>query len=64
MLLVAPVLNPNARKRDVYLPKGPHWKDELRGTYHEGGQWLRGYDVGLFEIATFTPGRPPKTEVL
>ncbi|XP_059157955.1 myogenesis-regulating glycosidase-like [Physella acuta] len=64
MLLVAPVLNPEARKRDVYLPKGPHWKDELRGTYHEGGQWLRGYDVGLYEIATFTPGRPPKTEVL
>ncbi|CAG5124526.1 unnamed protein product [Candidula unifasciata] len=52
-LLVAPVLYANARHRDVYLPEGSLWRDQLRGSVYKGGQWLRQYPVGLYEIATF-----------
>ncbi|GAB4429445.1 MAG: glycoside hydrolase family 31 protein [Anaerolineae bacterium] len=37
-LLVAPVLEPGQRQRDVYLPPGLAWYDFYRGACHEGGQ--------------------------
>lgn len=38
-LLVAPVFEPGARKRSVYLPRTPKgWFDWWTGTHHAGGQ--------------------------
>jgi len=37
-LLVAPVLEADARTRDVYLPKGATWRDAWTGEEYEGGQ--------------------------
>jgi alpha-D-xyloside xylohydrolase len=39
-LLVAPVVQPGARSRTVYLPAGAGWTDLATGTVHEGGQSL------------------------
>ncbi|XP_005107720.1 myogenesis-regulating glycosidase [Aplysia californica] len=58
-LLVAPVLYENARGRDIYLPEGGFWVDQLRGKVYKGGQWLPRYRVGLYEIATFKRQPPP-----
>ena len=35
--LVAPVMYAGQRQRDVYLPKGAKWKEELTGNTYEGG---------------------------
>jgi alpha-glucosidase len=38
-LLVAPVFEPGARKRSLYLPRTPHgWFDWWSGSHHAGGQ--------------------------
>lgn len=37
-LLVAPVLEPAARQRTVYLPRGAGWVDYHTGVYYDGGQ--------------------------
>jgi alpha-D-xyloside xylohydrolase len=37
-LLVAPVLEPWAREREVYLPAGARWTDAWTGEEYEGGQ--------------------------
>ncbi|KAL3847851.1 hypothetical protein ACJMK2_018742 [Sinanodonta woodiana] len=54
-LLVAPVLEKEARMRDIYLPPG-RWEDELHdetlGPLEEG-KWLRNYRVELNQVATF-----------
>ncbi|RPI92784.1 MAG: glycoside hydrolase family 31 protein [Chloroflexi bacterium] len=39
-LLVAPVLDAEARSRRVYLPAHTTWKDAWTGKQYEGGQWL------------------------
>ncbi|XP_070532694.1 myogenesis-regulating glycosidase-like [Ptychodera flava] len=53
-LLVAPILERGALKRDVYLPHGL-WKGNLDEFGNiEGGKWLKDYRVELDEIATFT----------
>ena len=36
-LLVAPVLEPGATERDVYLPAGRHWTEAATGARHPGG---------------------------
>jgi alpha-glucosidase len=36
-LLAAPVVEPNARVRDVHLPAGARWFDVWSGRLHEGG---------------------------
>ena len=45
-LLVAPVLQPQAEQRSVYLPKGDNWTDVWTGQKYEGGQEVR-RDVDL-----------------
>ena len=39
-LLVAPVVQPHATERRVYLPVGAVWTDFHTGAEHEGGQWI------------------------
>lgn len=39
-LLVAPVLEPGARRRSVYLPAGAKWSDPYSENNHDGGQWI------------------------
>lgn len=40
-LLIAPVVEPGARERDVYLPEGARWTDAATGEGHEGGRTVR-----------------------
>ena len=37
-LLVAPVMEPGAQERSVYLPGGTVWRDANTGTVYKGGQ--------------------------
>ncbi len=39
-ILVAPVMQPDAKSRKVYLPKGASWTDAWNGKQYEGGQTL------------------------
>lgn len=39
-LLVAPVLEPHATARSVYLPDGALWTNLTTGEVHDGGRWL------------------------
>jgi len=39
-LLVAPVVQPGARQRDVHLPSGARWTDLLSGRTFHGGQTI------------------------
>jgi alpha-D-xyloside xylohydrolase len=39
-LLVAPVVEPHATSRRVYLPEGAAWTDLWSGTTYDGGKWL------------------------
>ncbi|WP_084127513.1 TIM-barrel domain-containing protein [Demequina sp. NBRC 110054] len=39
-LLVAPVTEPGARSRAVYLPEGARWRGLHDGAVHEGGAWV------------------------
>ncbi|MFT3888730.1 MAG: glycoside hydrolase family 31 protein [Arachnia sp.] len=40
-ILVAPVLEPGADTRDVYLPAGARWTDARTGAEYDGGQTVR-----------------------
>ncbi|MFI2363369.1 TIM-barrel domain-containing protein [Promicromonospora sp. NPDC019610] len=39
-VLVAPVTEPGATSRPVYLPAGARWTDLHSGATHAGGQWI------------------------
>ncbi|MFC8796617.1 TIM-barrel domain-containing protein [Promicromonospora sp. NPDC057138] len=39
-VLVAPVTEPGATSRPVYLPAGASWTDLHTGAVHAGGQWI------------------------
>ncbi|KAK4029770.1 myogenesis-regulating glycosidase isoform X2 [Daphnia magna] len=52
-LLVAPVLEPGAREREVYLPKGV-WKDGIDGSLRKGGRWIHHYRAKLDQVPFFT----------
>ena len=39
-LLIAPVLEPGAVSRRVWLPEGARWTEVLTGTVTEGGRWV------------------------
>ncbi|GAB4004872.1 hypothetical protein GCM10029992_51110 [Glycomyces albus] len=51
-LLVAPVLEPGATSRRVYLPTGATWTNLHTGTEHEGGQRLT-VDAPIERIPVF-----------
>jgi len=51
-LLVAPVVAPGARERDVYLPAGK-WRDFWSEKTVEGGRILEGYPAPLERIPVF-----------
>lgn len=51
-LMVAPILDPGARQRDIYLPEGT-WRDNLNGQNIDGGHWFKKYQVLIDQIATF-----------
>jgi alpha-D-xyloside xylohydrolase len=52
-ILVAPVLEPGARSREVYLPGGASWTDLGSGDVHEGGQTVV-VDAPLAVVPVFT----------
>ncbi|MEU6247971.1 TIM-barrel domain-containing protein [Glycomyces sp. NPDC047010] len=52
-LLVAPVTEPGATTRRVYLPQGATWTDLHTGTEHQGGQWIT-VDAPIELIPVFT----------
>uniref|UniRef100_T1DG65 Putative glucosidase n=1 Tax=Cupiennius salei TaxID=6928 RepID=T1DG65_CUPSA len=45
-IMVAPVLEKGAKKRNIYLPEGK-WMDIQRGKTYEGSQWLYDYKAPL-----------------
>lgn len=51
-LLVAPVLEPGARHRRVYLPAGARWVEAVSGVEHAGGRWVEA-DAPLDVIPVF-----------
>jgi alpha-D-xyloside xylohydrolase len=54
-LLVAPVLEPGARARRVYLPAGTNWREAWTDRVYEGGQWVMA-DAPLESIPVFVRG--------
>ncbi|HEX8476160.1 MAG TPA: glycoside hydrolase family 31 protein [Pyrinomonadaceae bacterium] len=51
-LLVAPVMQADARKRGVYFPKGDAWLDWWTGKRYEGGNWTE-VDAPLNRLPLF-----------
>lgn len=51
-VLVAPVTEPGARGRSVYLPSGASWTHVWSGTVHEGGRVIE-QDAPLDEIPVY-----------
>ena len=51
-LLVAPVVEEGARKRDVYLPAG-QWRDMIQGEVIDGPRLMKDYPVSLDQLAHF-----------
>ena len=54
-LLVAPVLEAEARSRKVYLPANSIWKDAWTDQIYEGGQWIM-VEAPLEQIPLFLRG--------
>ena len=54
-LLVAPVLQYQARTRSVYLPAGAQWTEIWTGRVYEGGQRIE-VDAPLERIPVFSRG--------
>ncbi|MBE1879021.1 TIM-barrel domain-containing protein [Myceligenerans pegani] len=51
-LLVAPVVEPHAVTRQVYLPLGAAWTDLRTGSEHAGGRWIAA-EAPLAQIPVF-----------
>ena len=51
-LLVAPIMEKDQRKRQVYLPKGAQWKNAWTEEVFEGGQTIE-VDAPLEQIPLF-----------
>ncbi|WP_062201439.1 glycoside hydrolase family 31 protein [Demequina salsinemoris] len=54
-VLVAPVTEPGARARKVYLPEGVQWRGLHDGSVHEGGAWVE-TDAPLEAIPVYARG--------
>ena len=54
-LLVVPVLEADARMRNVYLPAGSAWRDAWTDQVHTGGQWFS-VEAPLDRIPLFLRG--------
>jgi alpha-D-xyloside xylohydrolase len=52
-MLIAPVLEPDAKSRRIYFPEGSVWKDALTGKIYKGGQAID-YHVTIDNIPVFT----------
>lgn len=52
-VLVAPVTEPGATSRSVYLPAGASWTDLHTGAVHAGGQWIEA-DAPRHLVPVFT----------
>ncbi|MCL2078253.1 MAG: glycoside hydrolase family 31 protein [Oscillospiraceae bacterium] len=53
-LMVCPVMRPNAKSRDVYLPEGKDWFDFHTGKRYSGGQTIT-VETPLNKIPLFVP---------
>lgn len=51
-LIAAPVLYPDRREREVYLPAGV-WKDGIDGSFRKGSRWIHDYRVAENQVAFF-----------
>ena len=51
-MLVAPVITPNTRQRDIYLPKGT-WKEYWTNEIFSGSQLIKKYPVPLDKLPIF-----------
>jgi alpha-D-xyloside xylohydrolase len=52
---VAPVLEPGARRRSIYLPAGAEWRDAHTGARYRGGRTIE-LDAPLDRIAYLIRG--------
>lgn len=53
-VLVAPVVEKGAVKRDIYLPDGGfQWQDSQNAKVFDGGTFLQDYPVPLEDVAVF-----------
>lgn len=53
-VLVAPVVEKGAMRRDIYLPDGGfQWQDSRSARVFDGGTSLQDYPVPLEEVAVF-----------
>ncbi|XP_071965227.1 myogenesis-regulating glycosidase-like [Antedon mediterranea] len=50
--LVAPILENEKRKRDIYLPDG-NWQDTSTKFLYSGGRWIKNFSVPIDHVATF-----------
>ncbi len=66
LLLVAPILRPGQRSRDVYLPAG-RWRDRATSETFDGPRWLQSYPAPLESLPLFerlaSPGDGTTAEV-
>ena len=62
-LLAAPVLEPGAVSRDIYLPSG-QWRDEADPLHpiYTGPLWLRNYPAALDTLPYFTRVKPSEMD--
>ncbi len=57
-ILVAPVVEPSRRSRDIYFPAG-RWKDQKLSLIIKGGQWHRNYEVSFGRLPYFLRTKGP-----
>ncbi len=51
-ILVAPMVDPQTKSRDIYLPQGT-WRDPVRGKITQGPSYLKNYRVFLNQVPFF-----------
>ena len=50
--MVAPIVDPNITKRDIYIPNGT-WLDTFSNKSYSGKFWLKDFNVELGQVAAF-----------